>query len=62
MAAAVEPLPHSPRPDTDALGRQITELGSYLYAATYRLLVLRSASSTSTVAGINRGYAPARTG
>ena len=38
--ATVEPLTHSARPDTEALGRQITELCGYLYAATYRLLVL----------------------
>lgn len=38
--AIVEPLSHTARPDTEALGRQITELCGYLYAATYRLLVL----------------------
>ena len=38
--ATVEPCSPTLRPDADALGRQITELCGYLYAATYRLLVL----------------------
>ena len=38
--AAVPSSPSSARADTEALGRQITELCGYIYAATYRLLVL----------------------
>ena len=38
--AAVPSSPSSARADTEALGGQITELCGYIYAATYRLLVL----------------------
>ncbi|MEM8814423.1 MAG: DUF222 domain-containing protein, partial [Pseudomonadota bacterium] len=39
LATVPSPLP-SFGPDTEALGREITELCGYIYAATYRLLVL----------------------
>ena len=38
--AAVPSSAPSSCSDTEALGRQITELCGYIYAATYRLLVL----------------------
>lgn len=40
MTTALAAISPAPRPNTEALGRQITELCGYIYAATYRLLVL----------------------
>ncbi len=40
MTTALTAISPSPHPNTETLGRQITELRGYIYAATYRLLVL----------------------
>lgn len=40
MTTAPTAISLSPHPNTETLGRQITELCGYIYAATYRLLVL----------------------